>query len=122
MRLDLLCFVLLSSLLTYIKSCSLTLTSALQECSKPMSNISKSTASPYSALMLVGALRLNAECGLIEFTQMIDLSEEPVDWNIQTTAKYLKRMAPMKQWLEMEIGITGGEEDGKTSPFAILQC
>ncbi|KAJ5590800.1 hypothetical protein N7450_004772 [Penicillium hetheringtonii] len=45
-------------------------------------------------------------------SHMIDLSEEPVDYNIQTTAAYLKRAAPMKQWLEMEIGITGGEEDG----------
>ncbi|GFG09810.1 fructose-bisphosphate aldolase, partial [Aspergillus udagawae] len=45
-------------------------------------------------------------------SHMIDLSEEPVDYNIETTAKYLKRAAPMKQWLEMEIGITGGEEDG----------
>ena len=34
-------------------------------------------------------------------SHMIDLSEEPVDYNIQTTAKYLKRMAPMSQWLEM---------------------
>ncbi len=34
-------------------------------------------------------------------SHMIDLSEEEVDWNIQTTAKYLKRAAPMKQWLEM---------------------
>jgi fructose-bisphosphate aldolase class II len=45
-------------------------------------------------------------------SHMIDLSEEPVEWNVETTAKYLKRAAPMKQWLEMEIGITGGEEDG----------
>ncbi|KAI0015897.1 hypothetical protein F4780DRAFT_761887 [Xylariomycetidae sp. FL0641] len=45
-------------------------------------------------------------------SHMIDLSEEPVDYNIETTAAYLKRAAPMKQWLEMEIGITGGEEDG----------
>ncbi|KAF9889046.1 Fructose-bisphosphate aldolase 1 [Aspergillus nanangensis] len=45
-------------------------------------------------------------------SHMIDLSEEPVDYNIKTTAAYLKRAAPMKQWLEMEIGITGGEEDG----------
>ncbi|KAL4866154.1 hypothetical protein BDV12DRAFT_199475 [Aspergillus spectabilis] len=45
-------------------------------------------------------------------SHMIDLSEEPVDYNIETTAKYLKRAAPLKQWLEMEIGITGGEEDG----------
>ena len=34
-------------------------------------------------------------------SHMIDLSEESVDWNIETTAKYLKRAAPMKQWLEM---------------------
>ncbi|KAF2663143.1 hypothetical protein BT63DRAFT_430577 [Microthyrium microscopicum] len=45
-------------------------------------------------------------------SHMIDLSEEEVAWNIETTAKYLKRSAPMKLWLEMEIGITGGEEDG----------
>jgi fructose-bisphosphate aldolase class II len=45
-------------------------------------------------------------------SHMIDLSEESVEYNIQTTAKYLKRAAPLKQWLEMEIGITGGEEDG----------
>lgn len=45
-------------------------------------------------------------------SHMIDLSEESVDYNIQTTAKYLARAAPWKQWLEMEIGITGGEEDG----------
>lgn len=34
-------------------------------------------------------------------SHMIDLSEEPVDYNINTTAAYLKRAAPMKQWLEM---------------------
>ncbi|KAF1345987.1 putative fructose-bisphosphate aldolase 1 [Delphinella strobiligena] len=45
-------------------------------------------------------------------SHMIDLSEEEVDYNIETTKKYLQRAAPMKQWLEMEIGITGGEEDG----------
>ncbi|KAI9843121.1 MAG: Fructose-bisphosphate aldolase 1 [Sclerophora amabilis] len=45
-------------------------------------------------------------------SHMIDLSEDPVEYNISTTQKYLKRAAPMKQWLEMEIGITGGEEDG----------
>jgi len=45
-------------------------------------------------------------------SHMIDLSEESVEENIETTAKYLARAAPMKQWLEMEIGITGGEEDG----------
>lgn len=45
-------------------------------------------------------------------SHMIDLSEESVKENLETTAAYLKRAAPMKQFLEMEIGITGGEEDG----------
>ena len=48
-------------------------------------------------------------CDLLSLTR---IQEEAVDYNISTTAKYLKRSAPMKQWLEMEIGITGGEEDG----------
>lgn len=45
-------------------------------------------------------------------SHMIDLSAEIDDYNIETTAKYFKRAAKMGQWLEMEIGITGGEEDG----------
>ncbi|EIW81920.1 fructose 1,6-bisphosphate aldolase [Coniophora puteana RWD-64-598 SS2] len=45
-------------------------------------------------------------------SHMLDLSEEPKDQNIATCVKYFKRMAPLGIWLEMEIGITGGEEDG----------
>jgi len=45
-------------------------------------------------------------------SHMLDLSEEPDNENIEICAQYLKRMAPMKLWLEMEIGITGGAEDG----------
>jgi len=45
-------------------------------------------------------------------SHMLDLSEEPDEENIAICAKYLKRMAPMNQILEMEIGITGGMEDG----------
>ncbi|QLQ80170.1 hypothetical protein HG537_0D01710 [Torulaspora globosa] len=45
-------------------------------------------------------------------SHMLDLSEETDDENIATCVKYFKRMAAMGQWLEMEIGITGGEEDG----------
>jgi fructose-bisphosphate aldolase class II len=45
-------------------------------------------------------------------SHMLDLSEEPKDENIATCVKYFKRMAPIGLWLEMEIGITGGEEDG----------
>ncbi|KAI0201597.1 hypothetical protein F4808DRAFT_424484 [Astrocystis sublimbata] len=45
-------------------------------------------------------------------SHMIDLSEEDLASNIETTAKYLKRSAAVNLWLEMEVGITGGEEDG----------
>jgi len=45
-------------------------------------------------------------------SHMLDLSEEPKDKNIAICEKYFKRMAPIGIWLEMEIGITGGEEDG----------
>jgi len=46
------------------------------------------------------------------FLRMLDLSEDPNEKNIQICAEYFKRMAPSGLWLEMEIGITGGEEDG----------
>lgn len=45
-------------------------------------------------------------------SHMLDLSEEPKEENIATCKKYLARMAKIGIWLEMEIGITGGEEDG----------
>ncbi|KAG8909484.1 Fructose-bisphosphate aldolase 1, partial [Tulasnella sp. 408] len=44
-------------------------------------------------------------------SHMLDLSEEPKEENIATCVKYFTRMAPLGIWLEMEIGITGGEED-----------
>jgi fructose-bisphosphate aldolase class II len=43
---------------------------------------------------------------------MIDLSEEPIHENIEICKKYLKRMSQMGMTLEIELGITGGEEDG----------
>lgn len=45
-------------------------------------------------------------------SHMLDLSEEPKEENIRICCEYLKRMARIGCWLEMEIGITGGEEDG----------
>jgi len=45
-------------------------------------------------------------------SHMLDLSEETNEENIGTCAEYLKKMAPMRLILEMEIGITGGVEDG----------
>jgi fructose-bisphosphate aldolase class II len=43
---------------------------------------------------------------------MLDLSEEPLHENIEISAKYLERMAKMGITLEIELGVTGGEEDG----------
>jgi len=45
-------------------------------------------------------------------SHMLDLSEEFDEENIATCVKYFKRMAKINLFLEMEIGITGGEEDG----------
>lgn len=45
-------------------------------------------------------------------SHMLDLSEEPHEENVEICAKYFKRMAPLNLILEMEIGITGGIEDG----------
>jgi len=45
-------------------------------------------------------------------SHMIDLSEEPLQENIDTCKKYLERMNKMGMTLEIELGITGGEEDG----------
>lgn len=45
-------------------------------------------------------------------SHMIDLSEESLEENIETCAKYLERMAKLNMTLEIELGCTGGEEDG----------
>jgi fructose-bisphosphate aldolase class II len=45
-------------------------------------------------------------------SHMLDLSEETMEENLEICAKYLKKMAAIDCFLEMEIGITGGEEDG----------
>ena len=45
-------------------------------------------------------------------SHMLDLSEEPLHENIEICAAYLKRMARMGITLEIELGVTGGEEDG----------
>ena len=45
-------------------------------------------------------------------SHMIDLSEEPLEENIEICKKYLERMSKMGMTLEIELGITGGEEDG----------
>lgn len=45
-------------------------------------------------------------------SHMLDLSEEPIEENIDTCKRYLERMSKMGMTLEIELGVTGGEEDG----------
>lgn len=45
-------------------------------------------------------------------SHMLDLSEEPIEENIEICKKYLERMSKIGMSLEIELGITGGEEDG----------
>ena len=54
-----------------------------------------------------------AETGKPLFSShMLDLSEESLEENIATCVEYFKRMSKMGQTLEIELGVTGGEEDG----------
>jgi fructose-bisphosphate aldolase class II len=45
-------------------------------------------------------------------SHMLDLSEEPIEENIEICSKYFERMAKMGMTIEIELGVTGGEEDG----------
>ncbi|NDC77413.1 MAG: class II fructose-bisphosphate aldolase [Chitinophagia bacterium] len=45
-------------------------------------------------------------------SHMLDLSEEPLEENISTSADFFRRMAPLGMGIEIELGVTGGEEDG----------
>ena len=45
-------------------------------------------------------------------SHMIDLSEEPIEENVQICSEFLERMEKIGMTLEIELGVTGGEEDG----------
>ncbi len=45
-------------------------------------------------------------------SHMIDLSDEPIEENIKTCKEYLKKLTDLEMTLEIELGVTGGEEDG----------
>jgi fructose-bisphosphate aldolase class II len=45
-------------------------------------------------------------------SHMLDLSEEPIDENLSTSKQYFERMTPLGMTIEIELGVTGGEEDG----------
>lgn len=45
-------------------------------------------------------------------SHMIDLSEEPLKENIDVCKRYLEKLTKLNMYLEIELGVTGGEEDG----------
>ncbi|MEM6629843.1 MAG: class II fructose-bisphosphate aldolase [Bacteroidota bacterium] len=45
-------------------------------------------------------------------SHMLDLSEEPIEENIEISTKYFERMNQLGMGIEIELGVTGGEEDG----------
>lgn len=45
-------------------------------------------------------------------SHMLDLSEESLEENLSISAQYLKKMKELKMLIEIELGVTGGEEDG----------
>ncbi len=63
--------------------------------------------------MIDAGEQYNKEKGQPLFSShMLDLSEESLEENIQTSATFFKRMAPLGMSIEIELGVTGGEEDG----------
>lgn len=68
---------------------------------------------PWFDGMLEAGEKFFAETGKSLYSShMLDLSEEPIEENIEICKEYLSRMSKMGMTLEIELGITGGEEDG----------
>jgi fructose-bisphosphate aldolase class II len=68
---------------------------------------------PWMDGMLAASEEQFAKTGKPLFSShMLDLSEEPLHENLEISAKYLARMAKLGITLEIELGVTGGEEDG----------
>jgi len=68
---------------------------------------------PWIDGLLEAGEQFYAETGKALYSShMIDLSEEPIEENIEICKKYLARMSKIGMTLEIELGITGGEEDG----------
>lgn len=68
---------------------------------------------PWIDGLLDASEKFYAETGKSLYSShMIDLSEEPIEENIELCKEYLARMSKIGMTLEIELGITGGEEDG----------
>src|SRR3989337_3920948 len=68
---------------------------------------------PWISALIDAGEQFHKEKGQPLFSShMLDLSEEPIEENIETSVEFFKRMAPMGMSIEIELGVTGGEEDG----------
>ncbi len=68
---------------------------------------------PWINGLIDAGLQFNKEKGQPLFSShMLDLSEESVEENIETSVQVFKRMIPLGMAIEIELGVTGGEEDG----------
>lgn len=68
---------------------------------------------PWIDGLLTAGEKFHAERGFpLYSSHMLDLSEEPIHENIEICVEYLKRMDKIGMTLEIELGVTGGEEDG----------
>lgn len=68
---------------------------------------------PWISALIDAGEQFHKEKGQPLFSShMLDLSEEPIEENIQTSVEFYKRMAPLGMSIEIELGVTGGEEDG----------
>jgi fructose-bisphosphate aldolase class II len=64
------------------------------------------------ALLMLSEQSFQATGRPLFSSHMLDLSEEPLEENLEICAKYLDRMSRIGMTLEIELGVTGGEEDG----------
>lgn len=68
---------------------------------------------PWISALIDAGTQYHKEKGQPLFSShMLDLSEEPLEENIHTSVEFFKRMAPLGMGIEIELGVTGGEEDG----------
>jgi fructose-bisphosphate aldolase class II len=68
---------------------------------------------PWIDGLLTHGEKFFAETGKPLFSShMLDLSEEPIEENMEVCVEYFKRMNKMGMTIEIELGVTGGEEDG----------
>ncbi len=68
---------------------------------------------PWISGLVDAGVQFHKEKGQPLFSShMLDLSEEPIKENVETSVEFFKRMAPLGMGIEIELGVTGGEEDG----------